>query len=537
MKRILSFITGVCILLAGGLSVGCAKTVPNDENTLEIYCLDKGYGVEWCKDLIELFKQQDWVKQKYPELNVAFSSNDVSSFGESKLRAGARNNTIDLMFSILSKTSYAGKNSQGEETLVNLTESVYQKEVPGENILFEDKVFDSYNISNQYASAETSGEPQYYFVSWASGMNGILYNEDILNSLGISVPNTTQELIDACEKIMDLKDNKEGLYDKGYSFIQSHDDYWANLFPIWWAQYEGIDGYYDFYNGIYENRLSSMIFTQQGRVESLKVFESILDYDKGWYNPSSQRFDFMTAQTMFLQGNGVFHVNGDWFDNEMRKTAEALKEEEGLDYSIKMMRTPIVSGIISELDSVEDDKELSALISAIDAANPSLSGDGYDVSSNDYNRVKEARAIVGTLGVNHTAYIPSYATAKNIAIDFLRFMGTDVAINSYMKSTGGADLPFIYDVTEKDPALYEQLSDFQKSRIDYFNQFEIEVLPSSTGFPLAVYGGVGAFINTDYTTVFAASGNTKTPQDFYNETLSYWTESRWTTAISQAGLG
>ena len=39
------------------------------------------------------------------------------------------------------------------------------------------------------------GEQKWYQVNWASGMTGMIYNEDRLTALGFDVPNTSDELV------------------------------------------------------------------------------------------------------------------------------------------------------------------------------------------------------------------------------------------------------------------------------------------------------------------------------------------------------
>ena len=54
--------------------VGCKKeTVPDTPETLQIYVYKAGYGTKWCTDMIELFKQPDWVKEKISQLNYSYA--------------------------------------------------------------------------------------------------------------------------------------------------------------------------------------------------------------------------------------------------------------------------------------------------------------------------------------------------------------------------------------------------------------------------------------------------------------------------------
>lgn len=540
IKRNVSLLLAALTLGSSAALSACkGGKVKDTDQTLEIYAYDVGYGVQWCHDMVALFKEQEWVKEKYPELYVSVSSNDLGSYATTRF-SSPRNNTIDLFFSLIGR-SHAGKDSSGKYKLENLTESVYNSLVPGEEITVKDKMFDSFVESMEYVDPnDDEGKIEFYYTPWAGGNTGIIYNVGILEQFGISVPNTTNELIAACDTIMENKGKNNGKYNLGYSFMQSKEatNYFDYLFPVWWAQYEGVDGYYNFYNGIDRNTISKNIFKQTGRLSSLKVLEQILDYDNGYLSPKTFTTEFMPAQTMVMQGASVFHVNGDWFDDEMWELREDMIKDGDEVAELKMMKTPIVSDIIEKCPSIENDAELSALVTAIDAKSTALSGTGYEVEQADYNRVKAAREVTYSNGPAHTSVIPSYATGKAVAIDFLRFMATDIALDSYVKSTHGAHLPYEYNVKEKNPELYASLSEMQQEKFNYFYSdfYNVSVLPSITSYSLVYYGGVGAFADSTYIQTFVESGNKKTAQKFYDETITYWTDTRWTNALDLAGI-
>ena len=541
MKKWLSCVLALCCAFSAAVLSGCGKKVPDTEETLEVYVLDAGYGVNWCDDLLELFKQQEWVKEKYPNLQVVFTYNNVRSYGSSRLEAGSRSNTIDLLFDIdLNKYNYAGPTGDFED----LTDSVYNSTVPGEgDVKWIDKSTDSYDKSNLYADVTGTLEgDHYYMTSWVDGMVGFLYNETLLNNLNIEVPRTTDQLLKACETIKSTVNNPLNTTENGYCFIQGKENtYWDYLHDIWWAQYEGIENYRNFWNG-YDaatHTRSTKIFDQRGKLETLKVYESLLDYNKGYYNPSSSTYNFIQAQTLFLQGKAAFCVNGDWFDNEMRPYAEQIKKENGRIDTIKMMRTPIVSALGEKLGITDD--ELSAIVDYVDgttAQEPEFTSTKSIAKNKVINAVREARTVIYSLGPNHNAAIPKYANGKKVAIDFLRFMATDVANEQFIKTTNGVTLPFDYDVKTKNPTLYESLSPLQKSRLDYFasDKYETYTLPSTLSFPLAKYGGLKANVNEYYLSVFAAKGNTTMAQDIIDATKQAWTDSKWRTACNNAGL-
>ena len=208
-----------------------------------------------------------------------------------------------------------------------------------------------------------------------------------------------------------------------------------------------------------------------------------------------------------------------------------------------MMRTPVISSIVTQTPSIQalaktrgitENAALRLVIEAVDSGADSYEG----VTAPDFERIREARSIVHSIGPNHTAFIPSYETGQEVAMDFLRFMATDIANEIYIEATGGATLPFLYNVKEKNPQLYESLSDFQKTRIGYFTDENVGlyVLPSENSFPLVLYGGVMPFTTQNYYITFSMSGNTKMPQNYFDDTKAYWTDARWQDALAKAGI-
>ena len=542
---------GICLSLAatmlGGSVAALASCGGNEvddgEQSLQVYCLDVGYGVQWCTDLLEAFQEQQWVKDKYPNLQVFTTYNDVRTYAVDRINSPS-NNTFDLMFGNY-LYDLSGKNSAGEESILDLTEIVYNQTVPGENVKFIEKIYQSYNESNVYR-APTEGEPvdQYYIVPWAGGMNSIIYNQEILDNYGITTINTTDEWIEACATIK-ATPSKSG-NDGGYSIMRAgNTGYWSYLFYAWWAQYDGIESYVNFYKGIYEDEdgiksYSNKIFELLGRQKSLEIFEEVLDYDKGYFSPEAfTKEDFMLCQTDMLDGKYAFMVNGDWFDREMQDMSQAILDAGDPLSTIRMMKLPIVSSIIEKCPTIANDAELSALITAIDAGNTALSGTGYEVSPTDYEKVKEARTVVHTIGPGHHGAIPANATAKDVAVDFLLFMATDIAQEEYIRSTSGCSLPFYYNVKEKNPDLYAELSPFQQARLDYFcsDAYEVYSLPATGNFPLVKYGELTAIEGVErFDSIFSAQGNTQTAKGLFDLTKSVWTEQKFAFALDRAGI-
>lgn len=531
MKMKKFFATMMSVIMTGSLVLctGCGKGSGksgsgSDANTLEIFLTDAGYGTDWCYELKELFAKQDWVKEKYPGLEIKISTSDDQTLAQSKLSAGEKSNNYDLLFGI-GMSEYYGKNGP----LMDLTESVYNTKVPGEDVLFKDKMEDSFLAS--FGFTETgSTDVAYYATPWVGGMEGILYNEDLFTANGLKVPNTTDELAGVCAAYKAKgKDN--------YSFIQSYDaNYFDYLFFVWWAQYEGVEEYENYFNGINNDTYSTRIFEQKGREYSLEVFEKLLDYDKGYVNPLSFTQKFVISQSSFINGDALMHANGDWFSSEMLDIIESKGDAAP---HIKMMRTPVISRLGEKLGIT--DQELSDIVAYVDAI-----GAGQDAkvpgftSSKGYttekvvDAVKEARSVVYTIGNAHSAVIPNYAAAKDVAADFLCFMATDEALDMFAQKTVGATLPFKHKLSKE---IYDGLALAQQSRIDYFqSENGIHTLIDPQSFPLVRYGGLTPFLSEHFYQQFASQGNTKTPADYMQEMRESWNNDKFSNALKTAGL-
>lgn len=535
---------GALMMAFTGVACGGGGKPETGVGTLDIYIHKAGYGNQWMYDIKDAFMNEQWVKDKYENLNVIITSLDQESYVKTKLET-PNNNHFDLLLGF--DSDYP---KQGEDILEDLYTDVYNQDVPGESIKYIDKYFDSYAEMSKYVSNEAGAAPKYYVTAWASGMNGIFYNVEKLNALGVSVPRTTGELLAICNTVYANRTDGVAGDDayEGYSFVQAQGlAYCSYLFPIWWAQYEGVKGYNNYYNGISGDSPSKEIFDQEGRLYSLQMLEKILENDKH-LDPSSllPEYNAKTAQSAFLRGNALFHVNGDWFENEMAERKAGIKQEEGIEYTFKMMRTPIISELGVKLGIT--DSELASIVDYVDgvvATAPTFTSTKNYPTTLVLNAVKEARGVVHSIGAQHYAYVPNYAREKDIAKDFLRYMATDKAQALYMQATGGCSLPFDYEVQTVNPTLYNQLTPMQKDRWDFINSnlLTVQTLRAPESFPLVKHGGLRAFTVTDeaWLGYLSIATKTKTAKDIYDETKKYWVtddsgNQKWDTAFSKAGL-
>jgi len=540
-KRLLTmFFVLMLAVTATGLAACNPGLNPNDPQKLEIYIYNAGYGYKWAENILAAFKEESWVKAKYPELKTSFDKDELSNRASELLGAPKKANKYEVIMGTGLERLLGPSSSVAE-----LTDSVYGDEIPGEpGVLFRDKIINSYLTSAAYIpSSSAQGPERYYQLNWASGMTGIIYNEDKLTALGKSVPNTSDEFVRIMTDVKALNGSNSA-YAQTYSFATyGASAYAAYLHYTWWAQYQTAEEYMNFYMGIDSetNSRSPAVFSQRGLLKSLEVIESFMHKDSGltWLSPTPGREAYRETQNKVLLGTALFMANGDWVDNELAELRQGLIDGEGRADTVKMMRTPVISAIIEKTPTISDDATLSNVVKAIDDGETGYAG----VSAEDFATVLAARRVVYTIGPGHNAVIPEYASGKAVAIDFLRYLATDKANEIYIRSTNGASLPFNYNLKVKNPQLFNQISPMQQGRLDYFAALDVNILPPASAFPLVRYGGLSVMASgnpiTDFTGGTAKGSYASVAEMAFNREITYWTEnnnSRWLNALIQSGI-
>lgn len=560
-KKVLAIVTAMLIAVATMMAaVGCGGSrIGNTEQSLEVYVWRAGYGSQYMWDLLKDFSEQDWVKEKYPDLEYDVIDNTQQTFAADRIGAGP-SNTIDLFMS-------AGTNGLWESgNLLDLTEMVYNQKVPGENVYYKDKM--SGSLLGSYSAPKLTGSAQYFVAPATSSMGGIIYNATLFEELGLEVPNTTDEMFALCKKVYDM-DGKNPNYSKKYTFTSSKVSYIGYMFNVWWAQYEGVTQYDNYYKGIYYDKVNDRTFandvravSQKGRLEALKIFEKIFrDENGGYFNKSSVENDYIQGQTMLFLRDGLMIGCGDWFSTEMREIA-AEYAKEGYTDTMGMMNGPVISSIVDHCPTITAanankiglataDALLSAVIDAVDAGDTAPSGNlvTAGVSQDDFDTVRDARGVIYSIAGNEVLSIPSYSNAKELACDFLLYMASDRGNYIFAKSNYGVQRPFNYKLNEKAPELDAELTEkygntyrIQKDRARIWDAQNTYILPWYENYPMMVYGGLKPH-NGDYEGIEATfidpAKKDISAQDIFKNNEEYWTKEnnlRWNNALRNANL-
>ncbi|MBQ4269043.1 MAG: hypothetical protein IJB97_05270, partial [Clostridia bacterium] len=405
MKKAVAFLALASVLSTAAFGfVGCGEKVANDENTLEIFVSNFGYGTEWLNDMITEFKKQDWVKEKYPNLNIPKpSKNSDRTFPADRMITNGKTNTYDLLFACDSAIAYYDrKDSSGKPFFEDLTE-VYNAKIPGEDLTVAQKM-DETILSNMLHTGK-DGEQGYYAMPWVNGYMGLLYNQTLVNKHlgeGYQLPKTTMQL----EKMAaDLKAKKV----TPFLSSASKAGYWNQVCFTWWVQYEGTEAYEDYWLGVDKyDETTSDNFKQLGRLRSLQTLESLIHADKGYNHEDVNTLEFTAAQSKYILGEAVMMPNGDWFENEMR----ANYAEDKNHYDIRFMTMPVISSIVENMqlythgdkaytdltdaEKAAYDEKLSAIVAVVDANGTLADAQGAvpELTQKDFDKVNEARRIV-----------------------------------------------------------------------------------------------------------------------------------------------
>ena len=405
MKKSVKFVAAA---LAAGLActafVGCKKKeAPNSATDIEISFWEGSFGKTFMEDIVSGFTE------KYPEYKVDLrTSKNAQTIANSLQKR--KNDTTDIYFNQLSIfMNYT-------DLFADLSEIVTET-IPGETKSIKDKYDKSLyeSLKNENGELKTLG--------WAGSTTGIFYYADVLENEGIDVPRTTDELADLVTSL-----------GKKTSFVQLKDarmGYYQYLVKAWMAQYAGLDYYNNNWLQLKDESGKTpskdvYLSEEDGRKQALDVLGSLLNSKTIIEDPDKYK-----VARYFNLGDAVMMVNGNWVFGEV----DALKEK-----NIKMMRTPVISALAQKLETVADDEELAALVSAIDnvldnGATVSLTGSDYDVSQADWDKVYAARTMVYNNGSEHAMIVNKYTNAKDGVKKFIQYYYSDEGLAKFINAT------------------------------------------------------------------------------------------------------
>jgi spermidine/putrescine-binding protein len=441
------------------------------EGSIEVIIVDLGYGSEWLEKVVTEYEDI------YPGAKVNIEKSHSADGTKAIIKSTA--NTSDI---VVSTGSLAFEEKNGY--LVDLSQ-VLNSKPEGETKTIGEKMTPSFK---EYF---TNDKGEIYQMPWQVGYTGIAYNNDSLNTLlgegTWSLPRTTNELFEFGDKIKAAG---------GYPFsVTTSQSYWELISYTWWAQYEGIENYNNFWYGKYDNNGTielantdekfETLLAQKGRIRMYEVLERIMKPANGYVHKNADSMSYLESQIAFLglgygedKKKAPMLVIGDWIYNEMISTIQRPEA----DSDIRFMAAPVISSIVETLeDKNMSDETLRNVIDAVDRGETSYPS----VSEKDFNKIKQARKMANVTGESHVIGVPkikSGAQKHELINQFLTFLFSNYAQEICVQNNRGLAMPYGFDTTT-----LTNLTPFAKSVNELTGDSEFIVVTRNRLSPL-VYG-------------------------------------------------
>lgn len=463
-------------VLVGVLTISCLAACGKKESNkggnsatdIEISYWHAGLGDEWLDRLVKAFNE------KYPEYNVYFKG--TADFEAANAAFGLEDvDTVDLYL--------AGK--EYDTRYLEPLNDVLDTTVEGEAKSIKEK-FDASYLEQE----ELDGK--YYNLTYGGGIMGFVYSKSLFEEVGIKqLPRTTDELAVVCATLSD--------HDVTPLCHFKPNGYYWYLCDVWFAQYNGVEFFYDFYSNPSKEKMT----TQDGRYKVLQAMEKIIKPEYTLQGSNSD--EHVTMQTKFLEGECGMMFTGSWLASEMSNSDKVD--------NFAMMKTPVISSIVDNLTTVKTEPELRKVIAAIDnvtdgveAVDTYKSGDNYvvegkEISAADWDAVKAARNMMAANYAGETAYIPTYSNAKEGAKAFLKFMYSDEGYQMYL-DTLHVKMPMSLSSGDIDTSKWNQ---FELNQAELLGKTEYSINSDvMSKHRLFTDGGAHAFADKEFVNLFCS---------------------------------
>lgn len=518
-----------------------ASVIPDDgtNKTIKVKIYKAGWGDEWLTTMISAF-EKTYAAEGY-KVEVVESSSTVPTTTEQELLLGPAKNDVDLYFSgqtsiptVLSRTKKVLKSDAAP--LLYSFDTILDEPCIGANKLAEketlrSRMFGGYDVHYRYKGDMSQWNGKCFNLSWANNAVGLFVNPAVLANYNLDIPLTSNEFV-ADLKTISAKSATTKVYPYAWAGNNAP-GYWQYLYNSWFGQYSSIDNFNKWLSLDNDNVTDGYkVYEDQGILESLKAMHDTLNLD--YSENGATNMTHLEMQDRFLTGKAAFVVSGDWLLNEM--SAEYLDEAK----ACKMMKAPILSSIGTEIGVT--DADLHTIVKGIDDGenDATIKAKVSALTDEGLARVRSARKVYTSIGVDHQVLVPSYSDALTAVSYFLRFMySTDGCRIFHSKARG--TLPFSYTQNAEEIA---SDSTFQKSIRDVTENGQglivdedpsLSVIRSKSG--MLSWNAPAWRSATTWKSVMlgiSKSDATYDPQAMYTGEAAY-DKDQWSTYLSYAG--
>lgn len=438
---------------------GGGAGIVKDPLTLNVRVRKAGYGTEYINALAEQF-EKTFEAEGY-KVNILTPREDlVSTVVYRDIYSAKEGSGVDVYFTSDIDAEKAVTGDFGQ-VFADMTDSVW-KQKP---IKF-DGTEEALTVEEKMSGIEFPDgvyNGRIYGLPYAYGMGGLVVNKAKLDSYGLELPRTTEELFACAEKILETS------LDTGtfpFTYSMSGNNYPASVVNAWMAQYGGLDefnSYWSFENpdGTKMEGDCYKVFEYDFIEETLKLLYRMYDPAMGAWGVGSQ--DFTAAQGQLMKGEAVFYACGNWFLNEEYERYNRYVND------VTFISTPMISSLGEKLFGAEcgekTDKVLSAIVKCADEgmtaeqAKASVETEfSVSLDSADVQTVYERRGYVRG-NINAGLVISEKSTKKDLANLFVRFCASTEAGALWAEKARGispfalgadvnSDVPFLASVNK-----------------------------------------------------------------------------------------
>lgn len=516
-----------------------ASVIPDDgtSKTIKVKIYKAGWGDDWLTAMIAGF-EKTYAAEGY-KVEVVESSSTVPATTEQEILLGPAKNDVDLYFSsqtsiptVLSRTKKVLKSDAtpllyGFDTLLD-EPCIGANKLP-ETETLRSRMFGGYDIHYRYEGDMSQWNGKCFDLSWSNNAVGLFVNPTVLSQYNLDVPLTSDEFI-ADLKTISAQSDSTGVYP--YSWAGNNaPNYWQYLFTSWFGQYSTVDNFNKWVSLNNDNTTDGYkVYEDQGILESLKAMHDTLNLK--YSENGAVNMTHLEMQDRFLRGKAAFTVTGDWLLNEM--SAEYLEEAKGC----KMIKTPMLSSIGTEIGVTDTD--LHTIVKGIDAGenDATIKGKVSALTDEGLARVRAARKVYSSIGVDHQVLVPSYSDALTAVSYFLRFMFSADGCRIFHANARGT-LPFAYTQSAEEIAAD---STFEKSIREVTENGKGLIVDEDPS--LSVIRSKAAMLSwnapqwrsatTWKTVIMNISDSTYSAQNMYAQEAAY-DKNQWSTWLASAG--
>ncbi|MBE5737709.1 MAG: extracellular solute-binding protein [Clostridiales bacterium] len=285
------------------------------DEALEVKAIDKGLGVQWIKDAASTFNKA--TGSKITVLADETLNEGVANFIEA-------DSGSDVYFTFTSDVQWVRWSQRGLIVPISDIESTLDFKVNG---------FEQIGIYNG----------QRYIMPYVTSPSGLVYNQNYVNEIPSkgefttgTFPTTWQGLLDMCDSINEDWNKTVGsnkvvpftyggsVGDMDYVFFQL----WAQIDP------DGYKAYYDQDDLDITGETNKSLLVSEGAITALDCIAKLFNTKLGTngYYPSNTVSTYasdsnLVAEQKFLNGQSVFTITGDWFENEMRDYIDEVEAD------------------------------------------------------------------------------------------------------------------------------------------------------------------------------------------------------------------